>query len=327
MQISDAITNVMFMDIKGFSRLSTEHGPKFLGTVIEPAADLVRKYEIGYVNTWGDAITGCQNNIRKMCLFCLDMRDLFKNTDWKEAHLPPLEARISIHQGRILVGDSPFTEHGWIFGETIVRSARIEPITEPGQIWVTSEIALAVGREEDFPGKVDRLGSFELAKGAGSEELYLLKRPNETPLLPSTRLRLLERFSEIHDRKLSVHSIAIGVVTKGDQVLLVKRRNSTLSTSWMFPHAVIDHTDEPEVEIWQEIHNETGFITKVLGKIGQRTHPESEKDCHYFHLEAISGTLQNNDPIENERVEWVGFSKARNRLGDSVFELVQPYLS
>ena len=179
MTFTSETTNILFADIKNFSQLGTVDAEAFHTHVLTPLAGRLAEYDLHDKNTWGDAFVVSSGDIRQIAAAALDLRDFFQSRDYSAAKLPQLNIRISLHQGRIIRGDNPFTENGWIFGATVNRAARIEPVTEPGQVWTTVEIAQALAREEKCPFVAERLGHVDLPKNAGTETIYILKRRHE----------------------------------------------------------------------------------------------------------------------------------------------------
>ncbi|MGW1135622.1 NUDIX hydrolase [Streptomyces griseoluteus] len=98
--------------------------------------------------------------------------------------------------------------------------------------------------------------------------------------------------------------VAIAVVTKGDEVLLVCRRGSD-SLSWQFPAGVVKPGASPAVVAVEETHAETGVRCSVREQLGSRIHPVTGVVAEYLACEYLLGDAANRDPIENAEVAWV----------------------
>lgn len=323
--IDTRISNVLFSDIKSFSQLSIEQGEDFLVHVVSPVAEMADKLGLNNRNMWGDAFFVVADDTRKLCRLALDMRDHFENLDWRAFRLPKLDIRISIHQGRHLSGENPFTKTDWVFGQTINVAARIEPITEPGQIWVTDEVATAVHREPEPPFFVDMLGDRYLSKNAGVEKLHILKRSNESRLTDADRKQLqidYERLIEA-DKPSKPYEIAIGVIVAEHRVVLVRPCQPLEGQQWQLPAVALKPNVDVEAALWKEMKHETGVVCSVHEKLGARVHPTEGIMCHYYRLEPLGGTMDdisNGDPNENEAVVPVEYDRALDLLGGSTYE-------
>lgn len=105
--------------------------------------------------------------------------------------------------------------------------------------------------------------------------------------------------------------VAIAVVVRGEDVLLVCRRgDSTLR--WQFPAGMVKPGGTaPDVAV-QETVGETGVHAAVRSHLGERLHPVSGVLATYFLCDYLAGDAVNVDVVENSAVAWVaikGLSK------------------
>jgi 8-oxo-dGTP diphosphatase len=98
--------------------------------------------------------------------------------------------------------------------------------------------------------------------------------------------------------------VAIAIVTRDDEVLLVCRRGSD-SLSWQFPAGVVKPGASPAVVAVEETHAETGIRCSVREQLGSRIHPVTGVVAEYLSCEYLMGEAANRDPIENAEVAWV----------------------
>jgi 8-oxo-dGTP diphosphatase len=98
--------------------------------------------------------------------------------------------------------------------------------------------------------------------------------------------------------------VAIAVVVKGDDVLLVCRRGSD-SLSWQFPAGVVKPGASPAVVAVEETHAETGIRCTVRDQMGSRVHPITGVVAEYLTCDYLLGEATNRDPLENADVAWV----------------------
>jgi 8-oxo-dGTP pyrophosphatase MutT (NUDIX family) len=142
-------------------------------------------------------------------------------------------------------------------------------------------------------------------------------------LRPAT-VRLLERiFAEDIEKLLSppnVHittnapeahplRVAIAVVLKGDQILVVSPRTGTSFSPWQFPAGIVKPGAASGDVAVQETLAETGIHCVPLRMLGARVHPETSVHCEYHRCEYLAGEARNLDPTENDAVTWIEISQ------------------
>ncbi|MEU9495444.1 NUDIX domain-containing protein [Streptomyces sp. NPDC048215] len=98
--------------------------------------------------------------------------------------------------------------------------------------------------------------------------------------------------------------VAIAVVLRGDQVLLVCRRGDD-SLSWQFPAGMCKPGAAVTSVAVQETHAETGVHCAVRVELGSRVHPKTQVLAHYVLCDYLAGEASNRDTVENVDVAWV----------------------
>ena len=98
--------------------------------------------------------------------------------------------------------------------------------------------------------------------------------------------------------------VAVAVVTRGPDVLLVCRRGDD-ALSWQFPAGTVKPGRKPEVIAVEETRAETGVRCAVRQHLGERVHPKTGVLIAYFLAEHLMGEAENRDPDENSDVAWV----------------------
>jgi 8-oxo-dGTP diphosphatase len=101
--------------------------------------------------------------------------------------------------------------------------------------------------------------------------------------------------------------VAIAVVARDDEVLLVCRRGSD-SLTWQFPAGVVKPGASPAVVAVEETHAETGVRCTVRERLGSRVHPITGVVAEYMACDYLMGEATNRDPLENADVVWVSRS-------------------
>ena len=175
---------LLFADIRGFSKLADEQYPCFDRTVTAAFARVLDQAEgVATVNTWGDALHVVLDDAVAAASCALGLQEAMSSIDLREAGLPEhLALRLGAHLGPVLPSFDPVRRVPTFTGSHVSRTARIEPVTPPGAIYVTSAFAAALllgGREELA---CDYVGHMPAAKDWGRLRMYRLRRRSVQPV-------------------------------------------------------------------------------------------------------------------------------------------------
>src|SRR5262249_40426331 len=106
----------------------------------------------------------------------LQMQELFQSIDHRDVGFPEqLQLRMSIHYGPVFCARDEFSGATTFFGTHVTRAARIEPITPPGQVYVTEPFAADLVLDKTSDLAAEYVGPVPLAKGFGTTRMYLLR--------------------------------------------------------------------------------------------------------------------------------------------------------
>ena len=95
--------------------------------------------------------------------------------------------RIALHYGTTYSGHDPVSRRITFYGTEVSRTARIEPVTPSGSVYVTEPFAAVLEMEADHPFDCNYVGKTPLAKGYGVYPLYRLARPASAKAQAETR--------------------------------------------------------------------------------------------------------------------------------------------
>jgi hypothetical protein len=174
------IKTMLFADAVGYSRLNDEQIPLFfdhyLGVIAELNAGTPHRAE--HVETAGDGMYMVFGDPGTAGHYALALSDLVSGRDWQRVGLPAdMATRIGLHCGPVFVGRDPITGRPLYSGSHTSRTARIEPITPPGQVYASSAFA-AVATALGVEGlRFSYVGRTQLAKHYGKLALYHVQRP------------------------------------------------------------------------------------------------------------------------------------------------------
>jgi class 3 adenylate cyclase len=170
---------MLFADVKGFSRLTDEQLPRFADHVLGAFANVLTRYDglVLYRNTWGDALYVVLADAASAAACACDLQAAIASVDLLDANLPGhLALRLGGHVGPVFPARDPILDTPSFIGSHVSRTARIEPVTPPGAIYVTEPFAAALvlaGRQE-FP--CEYVGHMPAAKDYGRMRMYRLRR-------------------------------------------------------------------------------------------------------------------------------------------------------
>ncbi len=169
------IRAMLFADVVGYSKLNEDQTPDFVKQFLGAVADLNRRtvHPPEHAETAGDGLYMVFGSAGDAGHYALQLSELVAGTDWAAAGMPNgLKIRIALHSGPVYCGHNPVTGSLLYTGPHTSRTARIEPITPPGQVYASSAFA-AVAAANGVQGLAMRyIGRMPLAKGFGTLGLY-----------------------------------------------------------------------------------------------------------------------------------------------------------
>lgn len=101
--------------------------------------------------------------------------------------------------------------------------------------------------------------------------------------------------------------VAIAVVLRGAEVLLVQRRDGG-DLHWQFPAGVVKPGAEASAVAVKETRAETGVHCTVRQPLGSRLHPTTGVQASYLLCDHLMGEPENLDPAENAEAAFVPVS-------------------
>jgi len=166
---------MLFADAVGYSQMSEDQIPLYISEFLGAVAALNKRtqHRFEHVETAGDGLYMVFGSVADAGHYALELSALVNCRDWAACGLPPnLNLRIALHCGPVHCGRDPITGLPIYTGPHTSRTARIEPITPPGQVYASSAfaaVAAAGGADGLAMGYVGRI---PLAKGYGTMGLY-----------------------------------------------------------------------------------------------------------------------------------------------------------
>ena len=171
---------MLFADAVGYSKMTENQIPIFIRHFLGSVGALNERtaHRPIYMQTAGDGLYFVFRDTSDAGHYALELNRLVHATDWPALGLPAtLDLRIGLHCGPIYCCHDPVTKQPLYTGSHTSRTARIEPITPPGQVYTSSAFAaVAAATGVDDLG-FSYIGRIPLAKHYGSLALYHVQRP------------------------------------------------------------------------------------------------------------------------------------------------------
>jgi class 3 adenylate cyclase len=170
---------MLFADVVGYTKLEEERIPSFVRNFMARIAELVSSARPAPVlrNTWGDAIYLVFEEVEGAFEVAMDLRDLVAGTDWHALGLPEgLSLRIGLHAGPVYRIVDPVLRRRNYTGSHVSRTARIEPITPPGQVYASQAFAALASAKAVKGFACNYVGVIPQAKKYGSLPTYHVRR-------------------------------------------------------------------------------------------------------------------------------------------------------
>lgn len=124
---------------------------------------------------------------------------------------------------------------------------------------------------------------------------------------PAEQRRFGVLYRQTAEMQTQALRVAIAVVVRGDEVLLVCRRGED-SLTWQFPAGVVKPGGSASAVAVQETLAETAVHCSVRKALGSRVHPVTGVLAEYELCDFLAGEARNQDAVENLDVAWVPIS-------------------
>jgi class 3 adenylate cyclase/tetratricopeptide (TPR) repeat protein len=163
---------VMFMDIVGFTELSSQLSPKqlvfLLDIIFSKADEVLEEYGLEKIKTIGDgylavanltkpiehheiaAATAAVALLQSLKTLNFTVPDDLNNEQW-QSHSQNIQMRIGLHAGEVIagiVGKNKLIFDLW--GDAVNLASRMESLSEPGRIQVSDSLAASIAKHSDF---------------------------------------------------------------------------------------------------------------------------------------------------------------------------------
>ena len=178
-EMEQNIKAMLFADVQNFSKLSEEQLPNFFRHYMGQISTIINECECSPINseTWGDAVYMVFDEVEHAGRFALEMsRALAVPGKWEEQHGLPsnLAIRIALHAGPVFSLVDRVTRRISFTGRHVSQAARLEPITEPGEVFATESFAALACADRSEGFRCEYVGIRQLPKDYGVVRVFRL---------------------------------------------------------------------------------------------------------------------------------------------------------
>lgn len=169
---------VVFADFAGFSRVTDAELPVFWAQFMQQIGMKLAPLHpyILLRRTWGDALhlvlTDARATAEAACAIQACLEEMHPTLP---GALAGLELRLAAHYAPVFAGHDPVEDTDTYFGTQLSLTARIEPVTPPGMIFVTEAFAAQLALEAPDRFVLEYAGEVRLAKAYGHSRLFSLR--------------------------------------------------------------------------------------------------------------------------------------------------------
>jgi class 3 adenylate cyclase len=168
---------ILFGDVRGFSKLNEFQQLDFLEHVIGGFADVLEAIPAcEYAETAGDGLFIVLADVVSAVECCFALRAVLPAKAAAGGLPADLGMRISAHVGPLYKRRDRVIGREKFCGMEVIRTARIEPVTPVGEIFVTEQFAAALACAAADAFVCEYAGLQPMAKGFGECRMYALRR-------------------------------------------------------------------------------------------------------------------------------------------------------
>ncbi len=208
---------MLFGDVKGFSKLDETQIKVFSDKVLGAIARAIHSYgsAIQHANTWGDGLYVVVSDAETAAHCALKLQRTISRIPAEALGLPPLGLRLGAHFGPVFPVFDPVIRRRAFMGYHVSRTARIEPVTPEGMVYVTDAFAAALAATANPQFTCSYMGVVPAAKNYGSMRMFALYPGARGDRGPAASRATGKGYDKVEPTKSRVASRSRRVSTRG----------------------------------------------------------------------------------------------------------------
>jgi adenylate cyclase len=177
---------ILFSDVRGFSKLSDRDILWYYNTLQPALAAVINEFrtEIQHLDTWGDAIFLVTEKASTAAKIAVALNDAIAGLDQSSLSLQvPLLMRIGLHYGPVYKVYDHLRQCYTFSSNDVTKTARIEPVTPPGEIFGTEPFVAMLELEGEGWANFEYAGTLHSAKNFGAFRMFHVRTKYQPPTL------------------------------------------------------------------------------------------------------------------------------------------------
>ena len=170
---------MLFGDLKGFSKLKEPQLKLYAAEVLGALARVLDDFgpAVHFRNTWGDGLFVVVEDVEVAADIALALQAAITGLDKAKLGLPEtIGLRLGGHAGPVFAAYDPVIRQTNFIGSHVSRTARIEPVTPEGSVYVTDAFAALLTARKNRRFDCDYVGMVPAAKGYGTMRMFTLRQ-------------------------------------------------------------------------------------------------------------------------------------------------------
>ncbi|MDE1153172.1 MAG: adenylate/guanylate cyclase domain-containing protein [Micavibrio sp.] len=185
-QKSTAVLTILFTDIKGFTRITEEHGEAYSNTLRRHHDDVVvpiieRDGGGRVIKHIGDSVMAVFSEPSTAVARALEVQEKLAQFNKSHPDMADIQVRMGLHTGQVTTEDNV---SGDVFGRHVNRAARVEALADGGQVFVTYPVFDSargwLNEKSETPAAWEKHGRYALKGIAEPIEIYEVYNPATT---------------------------------------------------------------------------------------------------------------------------------------------------
>lgn len=179
---------ILFADARGYSKLCDRDVLWYFNVLNPYLAKSIEKFrpDIQLIDTWGDGIYIITKKASIAARIAFELNEALAHIDQSMLDLQePLLLRIALHYGPVFSLYDHFEQKQTYSSNEVSKTARIEPVTPPGEIFGTDAFVAILELEGDRCATYEYAGTLPSAKNYGSFRMFHIRPGLKSEIFPS----------------------------------------------------------------------------------------------------------------------------------------------
>ncbi len=177
---------ILFADVRGFSKLCDRDILWYFNELHPKLAQVTDKFrgDIQHIDTWGDAIFLVTEKASTVAQIATALNEVIAEIDQSSLDLEePLLMRIGLHYGTVYKVYDHLTQCFTFASSDVTKTARIEPVTPPGEVFGTEPFVAMLELEGEEWSTFEYAGTISSAKNFGAFRMFHIRPKHRTSAL------------------------------------------------------------------------------------------------------------------------------------------------